>query len=97
MTLNTGTQHDIETKGIKKKSSPEVLSEDPFKNVILQPQAKEINGFYFIKGWVLELFIYNNISVSLKQAIESIRTNRDLSRIIEDYRPNRPAYRASLD
>ena len=26
MTLNTGTQHDIETKGIKKKSSPEVLS-----------------------------------------------------------------------
>ena len=34
MTLNTGT-HDIETKGIKKKSSPEVLSEDPFKNVIL--------------------------------------------------------------
>ena len=30
MTLDTGTQHDIETKGIKKKSSPEVLSEDPF-------------------------------------------------------------------
>ena len=55
MTLNTGTQHDIETKGIKKKSSPEVLSEDPFKNVI-----------YFIKGWVLELCIYNNISRFLK-------------------------------